>query len=47
LGYQPSDFPIASEYQNQILSLPMYPELSKEMIDYVTDSIKEFLREKE
>jgi len=47
LGYQPSDFPIASEYQNQILSLPMYPELSKKMIDYVTDSIKEFLREKE
>jgi dTDP-4-amino-4,6-dideoxygalactose transaminase len=44
LGYQPSDFPIASEYQNQILSLPMYPELSKKMIDYVTDSIKEFLR---
>jgi dTDP-4-amino-4,6-dideoxygalactose transaminase len=47
LGHQPSDFPIASDYQNQILSLPMYPELSKKMIDYVTDSIQEFLREKE
>ncbi len=47
MGHKPSDFPIASEYQNQILSLPMYPELTKQMIDYVTNSIKEFLRVKE
>lgn len=47
MGHQPSDFPIASEYQNQILSLPMYPELTNQMIDYVTDSIKDFLRVKE
>lgn len=45
LGHQPSDFSIASEYQNQILSLPMYPELSEQMIDFVTDSIKDFLKE--
>ena len=36
------DFPIAAEYQKQILSLPMFPELTNEEIDYVVSSIKEF-----
>jgi dTDP-4-amino-4,6-dideoxygalactose transaminase len=42
LKHQPADFPVAHEYQGQILSLPMYPELSDEQIAYVTESIKEF-----
>lgn len=42
LGYNKKDFPVASEYQSQILSLPMYPELTEEMIDHVSDSIKYF-----
>lgn len=37
-----NEFPVASEYEGQILSLPMYPELTKEMIKYVTDRINEF-----
>lgn len=36
------DFPIAAKYQNQILSLPMYPELTREMMDLVSNTIKEF-----
>jgi dTDP-4-amino-4,6-dideoxygalactose transaminase len=40
LGYKPSDFPVATELQDQILSLPMYPELTEEMIKYVADSIR-------
>ncbi|MBM3206710.1 MAG: DegT/DnrJ/EryC1/StrS family aminotransferase [Candidatus Staskawiczbacteria bacterium] len=44
MGHRPSDFPIASEFQNQILSLPMYPELTELMIDYVTDCIKDFFQ---
>jgi dTDP-4-amino-4,6-dideoxygalactose transaminase len=28
LGHQSNDFPIACQYQHEILSLPMYPELS-------------------
>jgi len=42
LGHQPSDFPVASECQDQILSLPMYPELTDEQIAHVTDSIRQF-----
>jgi len=28
--------------QNKILSIPLYPELSDEQINYVADCIKEF-----
>jgi len=44
LGHQPSDFPTAYACQEQILSLPMYPELADEQITYVADSIAEFYR---
>lgn len=40
LRHQPSDFPVASKYQSEILSLPMYPELSEKQINYVCDTIK-------
>ena len=42
LNHTPSDFPIASDYQSKILSLPMYPELTKEQMEYVASKIKEF-----
>jgi len=42
LGHKPSDFPVSYECQNQILSLPMYPELTDEQITFVAESIKEF-----
>jgi dTDP-4-amino-4,6-dideoxygalactose transaminase len=42
LGHTPSDFPVANSYQSEILSLPLYPEMTDEMIKFVTDSIKEF-----
>jgi dTDP-4-amino-4,6-dideoxygalactose transaminase len=42
LKHNPPDFPIAYEYQDQILSLPMYPELNDDQLCYVVDSIKEF-----
>jgi len=42
LGYQPSDFPVAVMLQQEILSLPMYPELTEEMIRYVAESICSF-----
>lgn len=42
LGYKYEDFPVASAYQNEILSLPMYPELKKEQIEYVALKIKGF-----
>ncbi len=42
LGAVPQDFPVAYRLQASILSLPMYPELSSEMIGYVSDSIRAF-----
>jgi len=44
LGHTPSDFPVAYRCQSEILSLPMFPELSPEQIEWVTKSIKEFYR---
>jgi len=43
LGNKPGDFPIVYKYQDKILSLPIYPELTQEKIDYVTDNIKTFM----
>jgi dTDP-4-amino-4,6-dideoxygalactose transaminase len=42
LNHQPSDFPVAYQYQDEILSLPMFPELTDEQISFAADSIKEF-----
>ena len=42
LGYKPTDFPVATELQDQILSLPMYPEMTEEMIVYIADAIRSF-----
>lgn len=42
LGHTPSDFPVANSYQSQILSLPLFPEMTGEMISYVAAAIKEF-----
>jgi dTDP-4-amino-4,6-dideoxygalactose transaminase len=39
-GHQPSDFPVASSQMNKILSLPMYAELTDEMIERVCQSLK-------
>lgn len=41
-GASRENFPIAAAYQQEILSLPMYPELSKEQIRYVADCIATF-----
>lgn len=43
LGYKLGDFPLTEEYAKQILSLPMYPELSDEQAEYVAAAIYEFM----
>ena len=40
LNHKPEDFPISWDYKDKILSLPMYPELTTEMIDYIADHLK-------
>lgn len=42
LGYKKGSFPIAEEYADEILSLPMFPELKGEEIREVADAIREF-----
>jgi dTDP-4-amino-4,6-dideoxygalactose transaminase len=42
LGHVPADFPVAYVHQSRILSLPIFPEMSDEMVDYVADTIKAF-----
>ena len=42
LGYKEGAFPRAEKSAKRILSLPMYPELAEEQIDYVANSIREF-----
>lgn len=44
LGHERKDFPIATKYQDEILSLPMYPELTREQIRYVAEKIKAFFK---
>lgn len=43
LGYKPGDFPQSEQAQEQVLSLPMYPELSQGQIEKVVDEIKNSL----
>ena len=42
LNHTEDDFPEATKASKEILSLPMFPELLSEQIEYVTDRIKEF-----
>lgn len=42
LGYKPGDFPNAERAAEEVLSLPMYPELRKEQIARVAGAISEF-----
>lgn len=35
LGHTPEDFPVATQFSKEFLSLPMYPELSSAQIEYV------------
>ena len=42
LGHQSGDFPVAYANQSRILSLPIYPEITEEMIAYVVAQIKGF-----
>lgn len=42
LGYKKGSFPITEKYVNEILSLPMYPELREEQINYVAEAINSY-----
>jgi dTDP-4-amino-4,6-dideoxygalactose transaminase len=45
LGYKKRSFPVTEGCMDEILSLPMFAELTEEQIKYTTDCIKEFYGE--
>jgi dTDP-4-amino-4,6-dideoxygalactose transaminase len=42
LGHGPADFPVAARHQDQILSIPLYPEMTDADQVRVADTIREF-----
>ena len=41
-GFKKGDFPVAENYYSREVSLPMYPTLTKEELEYIIKVIKEF-----
>jgi dTDP-4-amino-4,6-dideoxygalactose transaminase len=46
LNHKPADFPIAYANQLRILSLPIYPEMTSELTNYVSECIASFMLSK-
>ena len=44
LNLNAKDFPVAASYQSQILSLPIFPEMTKVQIAYVVANIRDFYK---
>jgi dTDP-4-amino-4,6-dideoxygalactose transaminase len=44
LGYKPGDFPVTESVVNQIISLPMFAELTEDQISFITDQVIEFYK---
>lgn len=44
LGHSKKDFPVAYQNQNRILSLPLFPGMKKEHIDYTIEKVNDFVR---
>jgi dTDP-4-amino-4,6-dideoxygalactose transaminase len=44
LGYKAGDFPVSESLARRILSLPMFPTISREQIEYVGSAVMEFVQ---
>ncbi len=44
--YKDGQFPVAEQLAKEVLSLPMHSELDEEQLFYITNTIKEFIKEK-
>ena len=45
LGYREGDFPVAEKLQGEVMSLPMYPEMKADDIEFICGAIREGLEE--
>jgi len=43
MGLREGSFPASEKVASEILSLPMYPELTEEQMKYIADNIQKFL----
>ena len=43
LGYKEGSFPVTERLCNEVLSLPIFPEITIEQQDYVVDAIRQLL----
>jgi dTDP-4-amino-4,6-dideoxygalactose transaminase len=44
LGYKKGDLPVAEKIQDEVLSLPMFPQLRDDEIEYVSEKVKEAIK---
>ncbi len=44
LGYKKGDFPVAEEASQEVLAIPIYPELTSEQQDFIVSSIQSFYK---
>lgn len=44
LGYKKGDFPVAEKASEEVLAIPIYPELTTEQIEYVVERIGSFYK---
>jgi dTDP-4-amino-4,6-dideoxygalactose transaminase len=42
MGHKKGDFPVTEKVAERLLSLPMFPELTTDQIEYVVKTIKEY-----
>ncbi|WGS63895.1 UDP-4-amino-4,6-dideoxy-N-acetyl-beta-L-altrosamine transaminase [Marinitoga aeolica] len=45
LGYKKGDYPIAEDFYSKEISLPMYPKMTEEEINYVINTVDKILKE--
>jgi dTDP-4-amino-4,6-dideoxygalactose transaminase len=46
LGHKQGDFPVAEQVANEVLSLPMFPYMTQEQIEYVAEALRELVNER-
>lgn len=42
-GYKPDDFPVAAGLYPQLITLPLYPDMKQEEVEYVCDTLKSII----
>lgn len=46
LGYRQGDFPVTEKIAEEILSLPLYPEMAKSELDFIIQTMQEYVYER-